>query len=126
MFKNLKVDDPKLYVVFSDGVILPATCNLSVGALVPIPILPFAKILNNEEPDEDATMKGSDALIPCTKRVPVAVKFPPKYPLPTTVKALLGVLDPIPSQPFASKTESLVPELFKNSKRFFVPCPCPA
>ena len=45
--------------------------------------------------------------------------------VPTTVSADPGVEDPIPKNPLALKTESLVPELSNNSKRLVDPCPCP-
>ena len=44
VFKNLNVEEPSPKVASADGVIFPATCNLSVGAVTPRPSLPPAVI----------------------------------------------------------------------------------
>ena len=41
VLRKRNVEEPRLYVVLRDGVILPATCNLSVGVVVPITKLPL-------------------------------------------------------------------------------------
>ncbi len=74
-------------------------------------------------PVEDAV---ESVVCPVTSSVPVAVTFPPIDALPTTVRAWLGVDEPIPTRPFASITVRLVPALFFTSRRLVVPCPAPA
>ena len=75
-----------------DGVILPATCSLSVGADTPIPMLPPARTVKSDCPVEDATLNGfsgvddelctlrakldEDALTPRTTPLSMRVEVP--------------------------------------------------
>ena len=63
-------------------------------------------------PVEDAV---ESVVCPVTSNVPVAVTFPPIDALPMTVRAWLGVDEPIPTRPFASITVRLVPPIFFTS-----------
>ena len=40
VFRKRRVDEPSPYVASTDGVVFPAICNLSVGAVTPRPSLP--------------------------------------------------------------------------------------
>ena len=85
VFKNRSVEDPREKEASVDGVMLPATCSLSVGDETPIPMLPFARIEKSEAPDDDATLNGLrlEVLVACTLKAyeeEVAL-MPEKIPL---------------------------------------------
>lgn len=65
--RNLSVEEPRDPPKSEFGVMLPATCSLSVGVEVPMPMLPFARIVKSVEPDEDATVSRFLVDVPCIK-----------------------------------------------------------
>ena len=76
VFKNLSVEEPRENDTSEEGVMLPATCSLSVGAATPIPTLPLARIVKSETPVELATVNGLRVDVPCTKSEAAPVEVP--------------------------------------------------
>ena len=96
VFRKRRVEEPSENDTSADGVVFPAICSLSVGAVTPMPIRPFDPILNHEDPDEEATAKMLATLpaVPLIASLLEGVDDPiPMFPLDTIVKSEAPVED---------------------------------
>lgn len=80
-----------------------ASVSIDDGVVVPMPMFPFERIVKSDVPDEDATLNGLIAALPCTLNeyedevalIPATVPLSSSDDVPSVVDVIQRVANPV-------------------------------